>query len=139
MNRSRIWPTISSTSASAIRRNRFFNNGGDSMRKSIFYAASALMALVCQPALAKEIKLNLTAKEVSTSVDNKGTMQASWTYEGQMPGPLLRVTEGDTITIVLTNDAAKDRSHSIERHRSEESRVGKECVSTCRSGWEARN
>src|SRR3546814_20343675 len=88
MNRSRIWPTISSTSASAIRRNRFFNNGGDSMRKSIFYAASALMALVCQPALAKEIKLNLTAKEVSTSVDNKGTMQASWTYEGQMPGPL---------------------------------------------------
>src|SRR3546814_8147880 len=78
----------------------------DSMRKSIFYAASALMALVCQPALAKEIKLNLTAKEVSTSVDNKGTMQASWTYEGQMPGPRLRVTEGDTITIVLTNDAA---------------------------------
>src|SRR3546814_6124979 len=98
MNRSRIWPTISSTSASAIRRNRFFNNGGDSMRKSIFYAASALMALVCQPALAKEIKLNLTAKEVSTSVDNKGTMQASWTYEGQMHGPLLRVTEGDTVT-----------------------------------------
>src|SRR3546814_1858546 len=84
MNRSRIWPTISSTSASAIRRNRFFNNGGDSMRKSIFYAASVLMTLVCQPALAKEIKLNLTAKEVSTSVDNKGTMQASWTYEGQM-------------------------------------------------------
>src|SRR3546814_16527364 len=33
-----------------------------------------------------------------------------------MPGPLLRVTEGDTVTIVLTNDAANKNSHSIDLH-----------------------
>lgn len=86
------------------------------MRKSLLVAASALMGLVSQPALAKDVQLRLTAKEVSLPVDNKGTMQASWTYEGQVPGPVLRVTEGDRVTIVLTNDAANKNSHSIDLH-----------------------
>lgn len=86
------------------------------MRKSLLVAASALMGLVSQPALAKDVQLRLTAKEVSLPVDNKGTMQASWTYEGQIPGPVLRVTEGDRVTIVLTNDAANKNSHSIDLH-----------------------
>src|SRR3546814_19300515 len=77
------------------------------------------MVFGCQIVLAKKIKINLKVKEVSTSVDNKGTMQASWTYEGQMPGPLLRVTEGDTVTIVLTNDAANKNSHSIDLHAAQ--------------------
>ncbi len=89
------------------------------MRKSILYAASALMALACQPAWAKEIRLNLTAKEVMLPIDNKGTMQMSWTYEGQVPGPLLRVTEGDTVTFVLTNDPANKNSHSIDLHAAQ--------------------
>src|SRR3546814_17851335 len=46
-------------------------------------------------------------------------MQASWTYEGHMPGPLLRVTEGDTVTIVLTNDAANKNSRSIDLHAAQ--------------------
>ncbi len=86
------------------------------MRKSLLFAASALLALACQPVQAKEVTLRLTAKEVSLPIDNKGTMQASWTYEGQVPGPLLRVTEGDTVTIVLTNDPANKNSHSIDLH-----------------------
>lgn len=86
------------------------------MRKSILYAASALMAFVAQPAVAKEVELHLTAKEVSLPIDNKGTMQLSWTYEGQVPGPVLRVTEGDTVTFTLTNDAANKNSHSIDLH-----------------------
>jgi nitrite reductase (NO-forming) len=86
------------------------------MRKSIFYAAAALMALAAQPVSAKDVTLHLTAKEVSLPIDNKGTMQASWTYEGQVPGPVLRVTEGDTVTIVLTNDAGNKNSHSIDLH-----------------------
>ncbi|MFA7602851.1 MAG: multicopper oxidase domain-containing protein [Novosphingobium sp.] len=62
------------------------------------------------------MQLHLTAKEVSLPIDNKGTMQASWTYEGQVPGPVLRVTEGDTVTFTLTNDAANKNSHSIDLH-----------------------
>lgn len=86
------------------------------MRKSILYAASTLMALACQPAIAKDVQLHLTAKEVSLPIDNKGTMQMSWTYEGQVPGPVLRVTEGDTVTLTLTNDPANKNSHSIDLH-----------------------
>src|SRR3546814_17206058 len=36
-----------------------------------------------------------------------------------MPGPLLRVTEGDTVTIVLPNDAANKHSHSIDLHAAQ--------------------
>ena len=86
------------------------------MRKSLLCAATALLGLVGQPALAKDVQLHLTAKEVSLPIDNKGTMQASWTYEGQVPGPLLRITEGDRVTITLTNDAANKNSHSIDLH-----------------------
>jgi nitrite reductase (NO-forming) len=86
------------------------------MRKSMLCAASALLALAGQPAIAKEVQLHLTAKEVSLPIDNKGTMQASWTYEGQMPGPVLRVTEGDTVTFTLTNDPSNKNSHSIDLH-----------------------
>ena len=86
------------------------------MRKTMLLAASALAALIAQPLLAKDINLRLTAKEVMLPIDNKGTMQASWTYEGQVPGPVLRVTEGDRVTITLTNDAANKNSHSIDLH-----------------------
>lgn len=86
------------------------------MRKSILLAASVLAGLMVQPVAAKDINLRLTAKEVSLPIDNKGTMQMSWTYEGQVPGPVLRVTEGDKVTITLTNDAANKNSHSIDLH-----------------------
>lgn len=86
------------------------------MRNTMLLAASALAAVLAQPSLAKDINLKLTAKEVSLPIDNKGTMQSSWTYEGQVPGPVLRVTEGDKVTITLTNDAANKNSHSIDLH-----------------------
>ena len=75
------------------------------MRKSILLAASVLAGLMVQPVAAKDINLRLTAKEVSLPIDNKGTMQMSWTYEGQVPGPVLRVTEGDKVTITLEIEA----------------------------------
>src|SRR3546814_5839533 len=36
-----------------------------------------------------------------------------------MPGPLLLVSECDTVTIVLTNDAANKNSHSIDLHAAQ--------------------
>ena len=89
------------------------------MRRSILLAASALAALIAQPVLAKDVTLHLTARELPLPIDNKGTMQASWTYEGQMPGPVLRVTEGDKVTMIRTNDAANKNSHSIDLHAAQ--------------------
>lgn len=91
------------------------------MRKTILsavsaLAVSALMTLGSQAVSAKDVEIHLTAKEVSLPVDNKGTMQASWTFDGQVPGPFIRVTEGDKVTIVLTNDPSSKNSHSIDLH-----------------------
>jgi len=86
------------------------------VRAVLIAAASALALLASTSAQAKDVSLHLTAKEVDLPIDNKGTIQASWTFEGQVPGPLLRVTEGDTVTITLTNDAKNKMSHSIDLH-----------------------
>jgi len=85
------------------------------MKYQILSAASVLMML-SSPLQAKDVTLHLTAKEVDLPIDNKGTIQHSWTYEGQIPGPVLRITEGDRVTFTLTNDASNKNSHSIDFH-----------------------
>lgn len=86
------------------------------MTRNLLLAAGALSLLATSPALAREVTLNLTAQEVDQPIDNKGTMYATWTFGGQVPGPVLRVTEGDHVTIILTNDAKNKNSHSIDLH-----------------------
>jgi nitrite reductase (NO-forming) len=82
----------------------------------ICLVAACTLMLMASVAQAKEVALHLTAKEVDLPIDNKGTMQHSWTYEGQVPGPVLRVTEGDHVVFTLTNDAKNKTSHSIDFH-----------------------
>lgn len=65
---------------------------------------------------AKTVKVTLVAKEVELPIDNKGTMYRAWTYDGQMPGPVVRVTEGDTVEFTLTNDKSSKNSHSVDFH-----------------------
>jgi nitrite reductase (NO-forming) len=67
-------------------------------------------------AQAATVKVNLTAKEVDLPIDNKGTMYRTWTFEGQVPGPVVRVTEGDVVEFTLTNDKANKNSHSVDFH-----------------------
>ena len=67
-------------------------------------------------AQAKTVKVELTAKEVTVPIDNEGHTMAAWTYNGQVPGPLIRATEGDTIEFTLKNDATNKKSHSIDMH-----------------------
>jgi nitrite reductase (NO-forming) len=67
-------------------------------------------------ARAATVQVSLTAKEVDLPIDNAGHMGHSWTFDGQVPGPLLRATEGDTIVITLKNDPANKNSHSIDLH-----------------------
>jgi nitrite reductase (NO-forming) len=86
------------------------------MKRIALFLAASTMVFVAQAAQAKDVNLHLTAKEVDLPIDNKGTMQASWTYDGQKPGPVLRVTEGDRVTLTLTNDAHNKNSHSIDLH-----------------------
>lgn len=39
-----------------------------------------------------------------------------WTYDNQVPGPMLRVAVGDTIELTLTNDATSLHAHNIDLH-----------------------
>jgi nitrite reductase (NO-forming) len=87
------------------------------MRSKYLTAASLLcFSFLSAAAQAKDVEITLTAKEVDRAIDNKGTLYASWTYDGQVPGPLLRVTEGDRVNFTLVNEASNKKSHSIDFH-----------------------
>ncbi len=79
-------------------------------------ALGAVAMLGVGVAEAKTVTVTLTAKEVNTVIDNKGTVQASWTYDGDVPGPVVRATVGDTVEFTLINDKANKQSHSIDFH-----------------------
>lgn len=83
--------------------------------KRLVMALSLALAVV-GAVEAKTVKITLTAKEVDLPVDNKGTMYRSWTYEGQVPGPVVRATEGDIIEFTLINDKSSKNSHSVDFH-----------------------
>ena len=45
-----------------------------------------------------------------------GTTYTYWTFDGQVPGPMLRVRIGDTIELHLTNNPKSSVPHSIDLH-----------------------
>ncbi len=58
----------------------------------------------------------LSATPVRWDFDG-GVQQVTWTYNGMVPGPLLRVTEGDRVRVVVKNDLPEDTTihwHGIE-------------------------
>jgi nitrite reductase (NO-forming) len=80
---------------------------------------AALVLCISTAALARTVEVTLTAKEVATVIDNKGTTQASWTFDGEVPGPLVRVTEGDTVDFTLVNPKTNKNAHSIDFHAAQ--------------------
>lgn len=61
------------------------------------------------------VAIQLTAKEVIAEMA-PGVMQNYWTYDGTVPGPFLRVREGDTVELTLHNDSTSLHHHSIDLH-----------------------
>lgn len=63
------------------------------------------------------VHVTLTAKEIVGALDPaSGTTYRYWTFNGKVPGPFIRVRQGDTVEVTLQN--AKDSSmvHSIDFH-----------------------
>jgi nitrite reductase (NO-forming) len=50
-------------------------------------------------ALAKVHEVSMTAMETDIVIDGSGEKYAAWTFNGTVPGPVVRVTEGDTTSI----------------------------------------
>lgn len=61
------------------------------------------------------VKISLTTREVISEIA-PGIYNNYWTYDGQVPGPMLRVREGDTVELTLTNDKTSLHEHNIDLH-----------------------
>lgn len=61
------------------------------------------------------VRISLVAKEVISEI-SPGIYFNYWTYNNQVPGPMLRVREGDTIELALTNHASSLHPHNIDLH-----------------------
>lgn len=60
-------------------------------------------------------EIHLTAKEVIGAMA-PGVTFNYWTFDGTVPGPFLRVREGDTVVLTLFNDSKNLHTHSIDLH-----------------------
>ncbi len=63
----------------------------------------------------REVEIRITAKEVLSEIAPGVTMNY-WTFDGTVPGPFLRVREGDMVHLTLTNDQTSLHHHSIDLH-----------------------
>jgi FtsP/CotA-like multicopper oxidase with cupredoxin domain len=69
---------------------------------------------VLEPRLDGNVKVyELTCKKVMWEV-SPGKKLEAWTYNGQLPGPEIRVTQGDTVRIIVKNEL--DESTAVHFH-----------------------
>jgi nitrite reductase (NO-forming) len=61
------------------------------------------------------VLVDLETTEQTGTLAN-GVEYVFWTFGGTVPGPMLRVREGDTVRIRLRNSAAAHNMHSIDLH-----------------------
>src|SRR5579859_2380782 len=61
------------------------------------------------------VKFNLETRKVTARMAD-GVAYEYWTFNGTVPGPMLRVREGDTVEIDLSNSADAGFMHSIDLH-----------------------
>ena len=63
------------------------------------------------------VHVTLTAEEVVGNLDPAaGTTYRYWTFDGKVPGPMIRVREGDTVEVTLRNAAHSHMAHSVDFH-----------------------
>ena len=82
-------------------------------------AGIALGGMVTGVAQARTVKVVMTAKEVNIPIDNKGTMYPAWTFNGTIPGPVVRVRQGDTVDFTLINPSTNKNSHAMDFHAAQ--------------------
>ena len=61
------------------------------------------------------VRIHLDVKEVIAEI-SPGIYYNYWTYNGQTPGPMLRIREGDTVELTLANDPSSLHHHNIDLH-----------------------
>ncbi len=77
---------------------------------------AASLAATGLPATAATVKLDIPVRELDLVIDNAGNSQPMWTYNGTIPGPLVRVKQGDVVDFTLINEKTNKQSHSMDFH-----------------------
>jgi nitrite reductase (NO-forming) len=62
--------------------------------------------------------IELVTQEVPMTIA-EGFVQKVWTFNGTVPGPVIRVKVGDTVRIHLKNPASSELPHSVDFHASQ--------------------
>src|SRR5579863_1905057 len=62
-----------------------------------------------------KVRVDLETVEVKGRLADGATYNY-WTFNGKVPGPMLRVRVGDTVDLHLKNDAASHMIHSVDLH-----------------------
>jgi copper-containing nitrite reductase len=63
------------------------------------------------------VRVTLIAEEVIGTLDpSAGTTYRYWTFNGKVPGPMIRARQGDTVEVTLRNDASSHMAHSVDCH-----------------------
>lgn len=75
-----------------------------------------IASLAAQSASAKTVQVTMEAMEKEVEIDNSGTTYPAWTFGGTIPGPVVRVKEGDTVDFKLVNPASNRHPHSMDFH-----------------------
>lgn len=61
------------------------------------------------------VRISMTAREVISEI-GKDIYFNYWTFDNQVPGPMLRIRLGDTVELTLTNDPSSLHPHNIDLH-----------------------
>jgi len=64
---------------------------------------------------AQDLHIDIEVKEVTALLDDN-TASTLWTFGGTIPGPLLRIRQGDTVELKLVNPQGSLMPHSIDLH-----------------------
>ncbi|HUI82659.1 MAG TPA: copper-containing nitrite reductase [Candidatus Binatia bacterium] len=63
------------------------------------------------------VKVELAATEVVGELDPANhTTYRYWTFNGKVPGPMIRVRQGDTVEVTLRNNPSSHMVHSVDFH-----------------------
>ncbi len=61
------------------------------------------------------VNVTLETQEITAKLAD-GVTYTFWTFGGTVPGPMVRVRQGDTVTMTLKNNASSKVTHSIDFH-----------------------
>jgi nitrite reductase (NO-forming) len=64
------------------------------------------------------VPVSLTATEATQQIA-PGVRYHTWTFDGTVPGPVIRVRVGDTVRFTLTNKSTMGMDHSIDFHAAQ--------------------